>query len=106
MTTDEQQEDEFTNRVLVFKVNDDSIYYCKTLVKYNLKMFKGTRKEFNEYYFEHVGNNPLKDYMVYDNPVQIDKVEHGHCDRNIKYYQPNREQEKINAEKKYLKSSY
>jgi hypothetical protein len=106
MENDLQQEDEYTNRVLVFKVDDNSIYECKTLVKYNLKMFKGTRKEFEKYYLFHVGNLPNKDYMVYDNPVQIDSVEHGHCDRNIIYYNPNKQNQIIKEEKRYLKSGY
>ena len=78
---------EYETRILVFKVNDNTIYDCSSLVKYDLKMFKGTRKEFDTYYLEHVGNRPIVDYMVYNNKEQIDKVEHGHCDRNIKYYQ-------------------
>ena len=97
---------DYSTRVLVFKVNDNTIYYCHHLVKYNLRMFKGTRKEFDTYYTEHVGKAPKTDYMVYDNQKQIDNVEHGHCDRNVKYYNPNREQQKINEEKRYLRGGF
>ena len=43
---------EYETRILVFKVNDNTIYDCSSLVKYDLKMFKGTRKEFDTYYLE------------------------------------------------------
>ena len=100
-----EYEQEYTTRVLVFKVNDRSEMGCHYIVRYNLRMFKGTRQEFDTYYTEHVGNKPKVDYMVYDKPEQIEKVTHGSCDRNI-IYNGNKEGTQINEQKRYLKSGY
>ncbi len=101
------EQEEYENRKLVFKVDDNSEMVCENhIVRYNLRMFKGTRKEFNEYYLLHVGELPNKEYMVYDNPVQVEKVEHGACDNNIIYINNNKEQKQRQANYKYLKSSY
>ena len=98
--------EEYETRVLVFKVNDHSIDNCHYCAIYDLRMFKGTRKEFDEYYESNVGYLPQKDYMAYSDPEKVNNVEHGHKDNNINYYNPNREQQKINEEKRYLKSGY
>ena len=100
-----EYEQEYTTRVLVFKVDDRSEMNCHHTVRYNLRMFKGTRAEFDTYYTEHIGNEPKVDYMVYDNPEQIEKVTHGACDRNI-IYNGNKEGSRIKEEKRYLKSGY
>jgi hypothetical protein len=97
---------EYETRELVFKVNDNTDYNCHFLVKHDLRMFKGTRKEFDKYYLINVGNLPTTDYMVYDEQSKIDKVEHGACDNNIIYIRNNRAGVRRQAEYKYLKSSF
>jgi hypothetical protein len=71
-------------------------------------MFKGTAEEFEKYYLFHVGNLPTKNYVLYDNPEQVDRVLHGHKDGNIIQVKSDTQKEKeLNKEqKRYLKSGY
>jgi hypothetical protein len=104
-----EHEQEYTTRVLVFKVNDRSEMDCHHTVRYNLRMFKGTRAEFDSYYTEHVGHKPKVDYMVYDKQEQIDNVTHGAKDNNIRLYPKSewqKECEQRNEDNRYLKGGY
>ena len=93
----------------VFKVNDLTIEDCAYhMDRYKLRMFRGTEEEFVMFYTDKIGYPPEEDYVVYTDPEQVSKVEHGKHDGNIVGYRSKstREKESIYASKVYLASKF
>ena len=67
------------------------------------KCFKGTRSQFDQHLDKYFKGRNVKPYLVYTKQHEIDNVEHSGVDRNILNYKGNRENERIRAEKIYLK---
>lgn len=102
-----QQQEEYETRELVFSVKDNTINDCAHhLARYQLRLFRGTRETFDNFYLEHIGSSPVKDYVLYDSTEQIERVEHGHCDNNIIYVNNNKDKKQRKEEYRYLKSGY
>lgn len=102
------QYEEYETRVLVFKCELDSTQYYGVdhSAIYEAKLFKGTRKQFDDHLNEFFKGRNVKPHTIYYEQSKIDKVTHGHCDNNIIYVNNNKKQTQRQAEYKLLKSSY
>ena len=61
------------------------------------------RSQFDQHLDKYFKGRNVKPYLVYTKQHEIDNVEHSGVDRNILNYKGNRENERIRAEKIYLK---
>jgi len=81
------EQQEYEERILVFKTNltSDLTYDKHHLIKRRLACFKGTRKDFDSFCMQELGNVLIMD-ATYSEQSEIDLVEmnmHGTCvDRN------------------------
>tara|TARA_R110001632_G_scaffold219355_1_gene348829 strand:+ start:88 stop:417 length:330 start_codon:yes stop_codon:yes gene_type:complete len=107
LTDLELEQQEYEQRVLVFKCELDSSQYYGVdhSVIYDTKHFKGTREQFDKHLDKYFKGRGVEPYLIYTKQSEIDNVEHGGADRNILSVGIT-EGAKRQAEYKYLKSSY